>query len=143
MLSGPPATIARARQLRKTMTLPEVMLWQSLRLRPGGFKFRRQHPAGQYIVDFFCAQATLVIEVDGIVHSMGDQPARDEQRDATLRAQGVEVLRVAAVDILHDITNVVAGIIATAAQRIPLHHAERRGPPPRSGADQQEPSWTI
>jgi very-short-patch-repair endonuclease len=51
--------------LRRALTLPEVLLWQVLRSRPGGYRFRRQHPAGPYVLDFFCAAAGLCIEVDG------------------------------------------------------------------------------
>jgi very-short-patch-repair endonuclease len=67
-------TVLRARSLRREMTLPEGMLWQVLRQRPEGFKFRRQHPIGRCVVDFYCPAARLVIEVDGEAHSMGDRP---------------------------------------------------------------------
>ena len=67
MLAGTPTTVKRARRLRRDMSVPEVMLWVRLRLRPGGYKFRRQHPAGPYILDFFCNDARMAIEVDGVV----------------------------------------------------------------------------
>ena len=57
--------VLRARALRRNLTLPEGMLWQALRQRPDGFKFRSQHPIGRCIVDFYCAACRLVIEVDG------------------------------------------------------------------------------
>jgi very-short-patch-repair endonuclease len=47
------------------MSLPEVLLWQALRARPGGWKFRRQHPSGPYVADFYCHEARLIVEVDG------------------------------------------------------------------------------
>ncbi|MEQ1640549.1 MAG: DUF559 domain-containing protein, partial [Novosphingobium sp.] len=53
MINGPKDTLLRARELRASMSLPEVVLWKELRKRPGGFKFRRQHPAGRYILDFY------------------------------------------------------------------------------------------
>ena len=59
-------TVLKARALRRNMTLPEGMLWLELRKRPGGFKFRRQHPIGNYIVDFYCPAVRLVVEVDGL-----------------------------------------------------------------------------
>ena len=65
MLSGLESTKANARRLRKEMSLPEVLLWQDLRKRPDGAKFRRQHPAGMYVLDFYCSDARLAIEVDG------------------------------------------------------------------------------
>jgi very-short-patch-repair endonuclease len=58
-------TVLRARALRRSMTLPEGMLWQVLRKRPEGYKFRNQHPIGRCVVDFYCAATRLVIEVDG------------------------------------------------------------------------------
>lgn len=83
------AIVLRARALRREMTLPEGMLWQMLRQRPDGLKFRRQHPIGRYVVDFYCPAARLVIEVDGESHSRGDRPERDHQRDAWLKIAGI------------------------------------------------------
>jgi very-short-patch-repair endonuclease len=77
--------VARARKLRKEMTLPEVLLWRLLRGQPQGVKFRRQHPSSRIGMDFYCLDARLVIEVDGIAHDMGDNPERDLNRDAWLR----------------------------------------------------------
>jgi very-short-patch-repair endonuclease len=84
-------TVLRARALRRNLTLPEALLWQVLRRRPNGFKFRLQHPIGRCIVDFYCAAAKLVIEVDGQSHSMGDNPQRDLRQDAWLRSAGLRV----------------------------------------------------
>ena len=131
MLSGPRRTIANARRLRRAMSLPEVLLWRELRKRHGGFKFRRQHPAGRYILDFFCAEARLAIEVDGAAHDMGDRPERDERRDRWLEAQGVTVLRVSAQDVLRDVERVIQLILMKASARVPLHHPPAAdGPPP-------------
>ena len=122
-------TVLRARALRRDMTLPERMLWQQLRKRPGGFKFRRQHPLGRFIVDFYCPAARLIIEVDGMSHEMGTNPERDERRDHWLRDQGLQMLRIRAVDVLMRLDSVVAAIIL-AAQKLPLHHASHGSPPP-------------
>ncbi len=103
------------------MSLPEVLLWKHLRQRSNDLKFRRQHPAGRYIADFFCADARLIVEIDGAGHSIGDQPAHDARRDAFLRANGVEVLRIDAVDVLKCIEDVLITIIATANARRPFH----------------------
>ena len=119
-------------RLRRKMTLPEVILWQALRSQPDGLKFRRQHPTGNYILDFFCSDARLAIEVDGEAHSRGIQLARDEARDGWLRAAGIETLRIPAVEILKDADAVMRGIVARATGRLPLHHpAAPGGPPPR------------
>jgi len=75
MLAGPRRTVKNARNLRRTMTMPEVALWARLRSRPDGFKFRRQHPAGRYVLDFFCNEARLAIEVDGASHEWAIGPS--------------------------------------------------------------------
>ncbi len=112
------------------MTLPEVLLWQRLRRRQGGVKFRRQHPIGRYVADFYCPAARLVIEIDGEIHNRGDRPAHDIRRDALLRENGLNILRIAAADVLRD-ADEVAEAIALAAR--PLHHpAMPGGPPPHA-----------
>jgi very-short-patch-repair endonuclease len=125
-------TTKSARRLRRKMTLPEVILWHWLRQRPGGLKFRRQHPTGPYVLDFFCSDARLAIEVDGEAHSRGDRPARDAARDEWLRSAGIEILRIPARDVLTDVDAVVRWIIAEVRARLPLHHPPPPGgPPPR------------
>ena len=97
---GRATAMRNARRLRRKMTLPEVILWQSLRQRPDGLKFRRQHPTGPYVLDFYCGDARLAVEVDGEAHSLGDRPQRDVARDEWLREAGIETLRIPAVDVL-------------------------------------------
>ncbi len=83
-----------ARNLRKRDTWSEKLMWTWLRDRRfSSYKFRRQTPLGQYILDFFCLEARLDIEVDGFQHGMPDKIARDAERDAWLQARGVKVLR--------------------------------------------------
>ncbi|MGH6650331.1 MAG: endonuclease domain-containing protein [Sphingopyxis sp.] len=77
MINGPQETLKRARKLRSEMSLPELMLWRVLRGRPSGFKFRRQHPAGVYILDFYCPAVRLAVEVDGKVHE-GERAAQHD-----------------------------------------------------------------
>jgi very-short-patch-repair endonuclease len=105
-----PAVI-RARELRRTLSPPEAYLWQMLRTRPGGFKFRRQHPLDRCTGDFYCAAAKLVVELDGISHEMGDNPARDARRDGWLREQGLRVVRFNADDVMKDVESVVTAIV--------------------------------
>ena len=121
-------TVKRARSLRREMSLPEVLLWQALRSRPGGFKFRHQHAAGLYALDFYCASAALCIEVDGAAHDMGDNPRRDERRDDWLSEQGIKTLRVPAAEILKDLEPVVLLIEQECASRSPS--TGFAGPPP-------------
>jgi very-short-patch-repair endonuclease len=112
------------------MTLPEVVLWHWLRQRPEGLKFRRQHPTGPYVLDFFCSDARLAIEVDGEAHSRGDRPERDAVRDEWLRSAGIETLRIPAVELLNDADAVLRLVLVSARARLPLHHPAG-GPPPR------------
>jgi very-short-patch-repair endonuclease len=112
-------TADRARALRREMSLPEVLLWQALRARPGGFKFRHQHPAGSYVLDFYCVAAGLCIEVDGAAHEMGENPHRDARRDAWLAEQGIKTIRIAAEEILKDLEAVVSLIEQQCAARSP------------------------
>ncbi|WP_430385991.1 endonuclease domain-containing protein [Blastomonas fulva] len=126
-------SVTRARRLRKDMSLPEVLLWQLLKARPEGLKFRRQHPSGELTLDFYCADARLAIEIDGQSHAFGDRPHRDERRDAWLKSQGIETLRIPASDVLGDCSTAADGIVQFARSRLPLYHPARAGrsPSPR------------
>jgi very-short-patch-repair endonuclease len=125
------ATVIRARKLRRIMTPPEVRLWQYLRTSPEGLKFRRQHPVGRFVLDFYCPSARTAIEVDGLVHDMGDNPERDEMRDAWLAEQEITVMRIAARDVMADLDAAARLIVARCAT--PLHHPPSAGgPPPRA-----------
>jgi very-short-patch-repair endonuclease len=99
-----------ARKLRSEMSLPEVLLWRELRGERLGAKFRRQHPIGPYIADFYCSAANLVIEIDGFAHDCGDRPVRDAERDHWMAAKGITVVRVLATDVLRDMDSVLTRI---------------------------------
>ena len=136
VLDTPIKQVRRARQLRRQMSLPEVLLWRVLRQRPEGLKFRRQFPIGQITADFACLERRLIIEIDGEGHSYGDQPRRDAARDALLQRDGFHVMRIASRDVLKDIDAVLRWIVATCSGVGPHHHdAARRGPPPRFGEE--------
>lgn len=113
--------VERAKHLRATMSLPERLLWGQLRSSPSGLRFRRQHPVGTYVLDFYCPAARLAIEIDGIAHDMGNRPTRDAARDVWLAEQGFEVVRIPAKDVLHD-PAAVAEMLLTLCQ-------SRRTPP--------------
>lgn len=102
---------ARARQLRQQMSLPEVLLWNLLRKAPDGVVFRRQHPVGLFVVDFYCARAKVCIEIDGQAHDMGDRPERDMERDHALRALGLDVLRIPAADVLKSPADIAEALV--------------------------------
>jgi|TARA_R100001244_G_scaffold86820_3_gene66342 very-short-patch-repair endonuclease len=111
-------TVLQARKLRKTMSKPEIMLWQQLRKKPCGVKFRRQHPLGPYILDFYCPAAKLAIEVDGVAHAMGNRPERDALRDAFVMKQGIETKRVSARSVLDDTIGIADQIVRYARGRV-------------------------
>ena len=139
MITGPRPTIKRARKLRSEMSLPEVMLWSELRNRPGGFKFRRQHPAGEYVLDFYCAKVKLAIEIDGRVHDSASAALRDANRSAFLKARGVATTRIPARAVLEDVEPVVMRLVEICHSRseilmVPLHQPAA-GPPPRAGEE--------
>ena len=111
-------TVERARELRRRMTPPEARLWVCLRgKRLAGLKFRRQHPIGPYVLDFYCAAAQLAVEVDGQSHEHPDRIAHDARRTRWLREQGVRVVRLAAEDVRIHLDGVVDFIKRTALGR--------------------------
>jgi very-short-patch-repair endonuclease len=124
VLKGDRKLVIRARKLRKEMSLPEGLLWRELKLRPDGIKFRKQHPGGFYVLDFYCPDAKLCIEVDGEAHSMGDQPEFDAKRDEWLKLHEIMTLRIPAVDVLRNLESVLIHIVETARSRIPPRHGE-------------------
>jgi very-short-patch-repair endonuclease len=100
------------------MSLPEVILWDGLRKgRLGTFRFRRQHPIGAYILDFYCPSARLAVEIDGEGHGHPDQAGHDDARDRWRRSRGLRVLRVPAASVLDEesLADVLADIEAAAA----------------------------
>jgi very-short-patch-repair endonuclease len=83
-----------ARRLRRDQTDEEKELWRALRAgRFAGFKFRRQHPLGKYLLDFYCPAAKLSIELDGFQHGQPEQQERDRKREGFLASEGIEELR--------------------------------------------------
>ena len=89
------ATVNMARALRRRMTWHERRLWKRLRNRKqAGFKFRRQHPLGPYILDFYCTEKKVAVEVDGSGHAYADGRRKDMKRDRYLQEQGIRVIRV-------------------------------------------------
>jgi very-short-patch-repair endonuclease len=100
------------------MSLPERLLWRGLRNSPAGIRFRRQHPAGPYVVDFFCARANLAIEVDGSIHASEEQRAHDARRDAWMKERRIETLRIPAREVLADAESVAQSVFALCHERL-------------------------
>jgi very-short-patch-repair endonuclease len=93
------------------MSLPEVLLWNLLRRSPEGVKFRRQHPLGPYVLDFYCAESKIAVEIDGITHDMGDRPERDDRRALRLGEQGIELVRIPAAEVMHCVEDVAEALV--------------------------------
>jgi len=105
--------------MRKAMSEPEVMLWTRLRGRgPDKPTFRRQHPFGSFILDFYCPAARLAIEVDGATHWDAAAQAKDQARDHWLLSQKVRVIRIPAAEIYRNLTEAADGVLRLAEARI-------------------------
>lgn len=117
-LEGTPNSRHTAKRLRRELTPPEIALWLALRSNESGIRFRKQHAAGNYLLDFYCAPARLCIEVDGEAHERGDRPQRDAIRDAWLAERGVRTLRYPAREVLSNAEGVVRQIVTIAVDRI-------------------------
>lgn len=101
------------------MSEPEVMLWSRLRGRSADKPtFRRQHPLGPFILDFYCPAARLAIEVDGATHWDEASQARDAARDRWLQGAGVRILRIPASHIYAGLSGVAHGVFLRANELI-------------------------
>src|SRR5689334_6593847 len=108
----------RAKQLRQTMTRAETLLWRYLEAnRIDGLGFRRQSPIRNYIVDFVCMSAKLIVELDGESHDFADQQKADQKRDAFFVSEGFQVLRFTNEQVMSNLEGVVEAIRQTAAAR--------------------------
>jgi very-short-patch-repair endonuclease len=102
--------IARAQQFRCTLVDAEMIMWNQLRARRlAGHKFRRLHVIGRFIIDFYCAEKRLAVEVDGPTHDV----ASDAARDRLLRAAGIAVLRIPNEDVYEALDEVLDALVAT------------------------------
>ena len=112
MWKGAPASgFLKAQSLRENATASEVYLWERLKSNQfQGLKFRRQHPIGIYIVDFYCHQNKLIIEVDGGYHSTPEQIEKDQKRTDFLNFQGLMVIRFTNEQVLAEIDDVLEKI---------------------------------
>ena len=106
-----PEYLAFVRQLRRDQTDAEKLLWYSLRNRQlFGLKFRRQYPVGPYVLDFYCYQYKLCVELDGGQHYESPGIQHDEQRQAFLTLHGIHTLRFSNHDVLQNLEGVLLQI---------------------------------
>lgn len=103
----------RARRLRREATSAEKRLWEYLRdRRLAGLKFRRQHPIGNFIVDFYCHELRLVVELEGSIHDKPEQAEYDAGRFRWLEAQGYTILRFRNEEVFEDLEGVLGRILS-------------------------------
>lgn len=100
----------RAKELRLNATEAERILWEYLKAKPKGFHFRRQHPYGNYIFDFYCHKLKLVIEVDGSIHNRKDIKVSDQFRQRFIESDKICVLRFTNNEITSDLNRVISVI---------------------------------
>ena len=117
-----------AREMRKEPTPAERVLWQALRGSRLGQRFRRQHPVGRFILDFWCAEAKLAVEIDGESHDSDERKELDALRTALLDQHGYQVIRFSNEEVLQDLASVEARIrdaIAARTEMLPPSPAVR------------------
>ncbi|HEY0108309.1 MAG TPA: endonuclease domain-containing protein [Fibrella sp.] len=115
------------RELRRNQTHAETLLWESLRNRTvGGVKFRRQHSIGTYVVDFYCAEAALVIELDGSVHDSAEAQAADREREAVICGLGLSTMRFRNADVERRLDYVLEKIAENLNIELPPLHRQSR-----------------
>jgi very-short-patch-repair endonuclease len=115
-----PSTFENARWLRINTTRHEEILWEHLRKNKiHGVRIKRQHPIGNYIADFYCHAAKLVIEVDGASHNSADQKLYDEERTFNLKLEGLKVIRFSDEQVEKDLDNVIGQIKKEVHERMP------------------------
>lgn len=117
------------------MSPSEIRLWRVLRQRPEGLQFRRQHPFGPVVLDFYCKAAGLAVEIDGLSHDLGDNPERDVQRDRWMRSKGIETVRIPAEEVRKNLDAVVVHIVNRCLERTPPPHFVRSPSPSDDGED--------
>lgn len=105
-------------QLRNDSTQSEIRLWKYLKSKQTGVRFIRQKPIGNYIVDFYCKELRLAIELDGLSHQYEETMKKDEEKEAYLNEMGIEVLRFEDKEVLGDIDNVMAVLLDYIERRV-------------------------
>ena len=124
--TGNPVLRGRARELRRELTPAERILWPRLRGRRFlGFKFRRQHPFGRYVLDFFCHESSIVVELDGLTHV--GREAQDKRRQRWIESRGLKVLRFWDSDVYTNLN----GVLEVIWHECDSRKAKVKRPPPK------------
>lgn len=110
----------RRAALRKNQTAPEKIFWQAVRGKQLGLKFRRQHGIGPYIVDFYCAEKNLVVELDGDSHFTADAKVYDAERGDYLRGLGLVVMRYTNEEVRENLEGILLRVLGDPTPALPL-----------------------
>jgi len=121
-----PELLSFARKLRRETTNAEQLLWHLLRNRRfNGFKFRRQHPVGEYVLDFYCHEARLGVELDGGQHNEAGQRRKDEARSSFLAGEGITVIRFWNNDVLRETEGVMEELLLALSPALSRREREK------------------
>jgi very-short-patch-repair endonuclease len=120
--------VRRARKLRSNMTKAEIILWSRLRSKQiNGYKFRRQQPLLDYIVDFYCKDLKLIIEVDGEIHSLPEKTNYDLKRDKILKINGYNIIHLTNLEIETELDSTINKLILYINEILSPFQGDHRG----------------
>jgi very-short-patch-repair endonuclease len=123
---APESSFVKAKALRKDETQAEKFLWAKLRNNQlKGYKFRRQHPIGLYIVDFYCHQLKLVIEIDGDYHNIQEQIEKDKERTQNLETDGLQLIRFTNKDVMENLEKIISEIMIKTDEIFHSHNSNQ------------------
>jgi very-short-patch-repair endonuclease len=110
------------------MTRAEIILWSRLRSKKvNGYKFRRQQPIFNYVVDFYCDKLKLIVEVDGEIHAFSEESDYDSKRDKILKINGYNIIRLSNFEIETEIDSAIKKIISYISENLSLSQGDHRG----------------
>lgn len=123
---APQSSFLKAQFLRKNETKSEKILWEKLRNNQlKGLKFRRQHPIGLYIADFYCHKLKLIIEVDGEYHNLPEQIEKDKERTQILESNGLQLIRFTNNEIQKNLEKTVTEILTKIDEILRLQNSNQ------------------
>lgn len=123
---APESSFVKAKAIRKDETQVEKILWAKLRNNQlKGYKFRRQHPIGLYIVDFYCYQLNLVIEIDGDYHNIQEQIEKDKERTQNLENDGLQLIRFTNKDVMENLEKIISEIMIKTDEIFHSHNSNQ------------------
>ncbi|QJP35964.1 endonuclease domain-containing protein [Nonlabens sp. Ci31] len=120
-----PSVFENAQKLRDHMTETEQKIWEFLKMKPMGYKFRRQHPLAGYVLDFYCHRLRLSLEIDGGYHIQKEQKEKDVERTIYLENMGISEIRFTNEQVLNDYETIIEIINSKLFAGTPFLHPTR------------------